>query len=255
MTEGISFLCRIRDEERTIEQSLQSIYNLNFPHEIVCILHRCSDRSEEIVRRISETKKNIKIYHYDDEISRPGYETLATDANSKHSYVEYMNWCLSKCSLPWVFKWDADFIASPTLFDFLNTETWSPKNITYRIAAKNTTHSNWETYLICNSLPFKKHVFWEVRLYPRSNELITLPEDVCIIHDSELTDVKTYWNNKPWYDIEETEEAYTVKERIQKLENEFGKEPLAMARASNPVCNKIYRQVIKNNPVYVNLYN
>lgn len=254
MNSGISFMVRIRNEERTIEKCIRSLSNLQIPHEIVCILHLCTDRTEEILRSIENP--NIKIYVYEHEVSKPGYETLATDADSKHSFVRFSSWCIEKCSLPWVFKWDADFVASSKLIDFLHSKTWNPENVTYSLVANDGTHRNRETYLLCNNqFKFKKYLFWEKRMYPVSNVKIDLPDDVEIIHNSSLRTVKNWWTRKSWYETEDSDEARIVYERIKRLENDYGKEPLGMARASNPECYKIKEKIMRKIPDYVNISN
>jgi serine/threonine protein kinase len=74
----------------------------------------------------------MKIFKYEYEISRAGYENLATDIDSVHSLATYYNYCLSKTTLPWIFKWDADFSASSNLIDYLNNNTWE-KNIILKL--------------------------------------------------------------------------------------------------------------------------
>ena len=65
----------------------------------------------------------------------------------------------------------------------------------------------------------------------------------------------------PWFltdqdeiNLKEQEDANKVKEKYIKLINDFGIEPEGMARASNPSCDKIYFEIIKKKPNYVNFY-
>ena len=251
--DGISFLVRTRDEEETIEQSLRSLFALTIPYEIVVVLHRCTDRSQEIVEALASERSNIKVYTYEHEISRPGYEMLATDATSNHSIATYYNWCLNKSTLHWKFKWDADFIASPELIAYLNGRTWEPRIEAISMCATNSTHTNRETYLIGGLMKYIKFVFWETTFYMPGNN-IELPNNICIHHKSELTTMKSYWNNAPWYETEVSDEATLVRERIAKLTEEFGPEIRGMARASNPDCNRQYHIIKSKNPSYVNMY-
>ena len=110
MSSGISFIVRVRNEEKTLEESILSLFNLTIPHEINIILHCCTDNSENIARKLSKQNNNINIFIYDKKLSRAGYETLATDSTSAHSIVKYTNYCFSTGKYSWKFKWDADFL-------------------------------------------------------------------------------------------------------------------------------------------------
>ena len=251
--EGISFIVRVRDEEETIEQSLRSLFALTIPYEIIVVLHRCTDRSQEIVEALANERSNIKVYTYEHEISRPGYEMLATDSTSNHSIVTYYNWCLNKTTLHWKFKWDADFLASDGLIAYLNGHTWEPRIEAISICALNSTDANYEAYLIGGFIKYVKAIFWENTCYqPGCNT--KLPINICIHHKSELSTMKQYWNNAPWYETEASDEATQVRERIAKLTNEFGSEIRGMARASNPECTNHFLMITTMNPSYVNMY-
>jgi glycosyltransferase involved in cell wall biosynthesis len=250
---GISFIVRVRDEEETIEESLRSLFDLTIPYEVVVVLHRCTDRSQEIVEALAIDHPNIKVYTYDHEVSRAGYGMLATDQTSNHSIVEYYNWCMNKSSLYWKFKWDADFIASPNLLTYLNSRSWEPRIEAITLCAVNSTHSNREAYLIGGFIKYVKYMFWETPHF-QSGVRTTLPDNVCIHHKSELSVMKPYWNNTPWYENEVSDEATLVRGRIAKLTEEFGPEIRGMARASNTECMKQFHLIKTTPPSYVNLY-
>jgi hypothetical protein len=79
-----------------------------------------------------------------------------------------------------------------------------------------------------------------------------------VIHLSELSNLKPYWREPAWFKTDQTPEAVQVKERYDKLVAEFGPEPLGMARASNPECDKIFKRIASAEncagPSYVNLF-
>jgi hypothetical protein len=79
-----------------------------------------------------------------------------------------------------------------------------------------------------------------------------------VIHLSELSDLKSYWRDPPWFETGQSSEAVQVKERYDKLVGEFGPEPQGMARASNPECDKIFKEIASaencGGPSYVNLF-
>jgi glycosyltransferase involved in cell wall biosynthesis len=247
-TGGISFIVKIRNEEAVLEQSIRSLSTIKVPHEIILILHRCTDRSRDISERLARENSHIRILTYEHAISRPGYENLATDSDSQHSLVRYYNWCLSQAQFPWKFKWDADFVATPPLVDFLNQHPWEECNMRLSIVAKNGSSENREYYFSCCIRGYHKHIMWEHPSYENEDAIISrhLDSSVYIDHVSELTELKSYWNEPPWFETEDSEEAKIVKERIQKLTDEFGPEPRGMARASNPECDPIFKAIMSS---------
>lgn len=248
---NISFLIRVHNEERTIERSITSLDILTIPHEIIVILHQCTDRSEEIVKRLQASRNHIVIKQYDFPVSRAGYETLCTDVNSCHSIPFYLNWCLSHCSMKWKFKWDADFVMTYELGNFLNQDLNQFSNTAFRINAINSTSSNGELYLTDSLIGYSKYMFWEVPNFSTSQE-VRLKVDQNIIHDSEIADMKPYWASDPWFFSGEKAEASNIKKKYEMLVSEFGKEPNGLARASNPMCNEFLLRISNENPKYVN---
>ena len=252
MSCGISFIVRIRNEESTLEGSVRSLFNVTIPHEINLILHCCTDRSLEIATKLASENNHIKLYTYDFPISRAGYENLATDAISDHSFVKYSNFCFNTGSFIWKFKWDADFIASPALLDFLNSKEWVKENILYVITYKNETMKSAEVYLSDSILSYIKYMFWEVICYSNKAVKKSLGDDIFIYHASELSKLKSYWEETPWFIQQDSNEARLVKQRVEQLKIDFGDEPEGMARALNPICDVYQRKILKAKPSYVN---
>jgi glycosyltransferase involved in cell wall biosynthesis len=253
MNNGISFMVRVRNEEKTLEASIRSLFFLTIPHEINIFLHRCTDNSENIVRKLAEENKNIRVFIYSNKVSRAGYETLATDSNSEHSLTTYYNYCFNQRTMFWSFKWDADFIASPPLVDFLNSKEWTEDNICYVITYKSPINSAAEIYLSCSGFGYSKYLFWETIVYKASAKIITLDDSIFINHVSVLSDIKSYWYEEPWYLTEDSEEAKIVKTRIEMLEKDYGKEPIGMARALNPESGPANIRILQDKPTYVNI--
>lgn len=245
-------MLRVRDEEKTLTKSIESLKSLTIPYEIVVILHLCTDKSEEIAKALQKEQPNIRIFTYEHEVSRPGYENLATDSQSKHSLVQFYNWCLKQTKLPWVFKWDADFFATPELIKYLNSQPWTRKNARVKINAKNSTHDNLEYYLSDGFITYGKYIFWEVPIYRQDQESIEL-NDIHIVHDSEVQDIKGYWSSPPWYETEDSEEARKVADRVKKLIEEFGDPPKGMARAG-PMHGIYLHRIRQQKPAYVNFH-
>jgi hypothetical protein len=249
---------RIRNEETTLARSVRSLITLTIPHEIVLILHRCTDKSPNIADGLAKENPHVRIVTYDHEVSRAGYETLVTDANSDHSFIRYSNWCAEQARYPWMFRWDADFVMTRPLLDYINTQEWIPKNLRIGLTAKNKTHSNQEYYLHQSNVRNTKHIFWEISGFPGDVTCLRLENEFYVIHLSELTDIKSYWKELPWFETEDSPEAHEVKERYDKLVAEFGPEPPGMARASNPECADIFSKITHANncagPSYVNFF-
>jgi hypothetical protein len=140
------------------------------------------------------------------------------------------------------------------LIEFLNNNTWEENNMRYHIPCINTTHTNKEPFLMSGLQTYIKYKFWEVGLFKNDNKAVYL-DDVTMIHSSELTELKEYWKEVPWYQKETSDEALLVNERMKKLINDFGIEPEGLARACNPGCNEKLWEIIQKNPDYVNFYN
>jgi len=252
--EGISFIARIRDEENTLYESINSLSQLKIPHEIILILHLCTDNSPQIAEKLANENPNVKVLFYNTEVSRAGYETLATDDNSEHSLMTYYNWCFKQRKYPWAFKWDADCIPSDSLIQFLNENTWEKKNIHYTITHKNDEMINKEPFLMCTLIKYVKYVFWEAPFITSNSKSILLNEDIYLEHMSKFSTLKKYWMRTPWYENENSEEAIIVKNRILKLNSDFGIEPKGLARACNKECRSFTNNIFNKKPEYVNLH-
>jgi hypothetical protein len=222
----------------------------------VIILHCCTDKSKEIAHALqSEKPDHIKVFEYTTEVSRAGYEMLATDAISPHSLCTYYNWCLAKCKGPWIFKWDGDFIATPELIEYLNAGSWTPRSERHYFLACNSTTSNGEPYLQCGLHSYTKYMLWEV---PHMKEAwMDFNTGIRLIHDSELSVIKKYWFDEPWYNKENSEEAQQVKERMKILVDTYGPEPSGFARASNDsdLMYRVCTTLRTNPPAGINPYN
>ena len=255
---GVSFIVRVHNEEATLEKCVRSLAGVNFRHEIVLILHRCTDKSSDIAMTLALENDNVRVLTYDNAVSRAGYETLATDVDSPHSFIQYSNWCIQQAKYTWVFKWDADFVASTPFLNFMNSLLWEQKNMTISVVAKNSTTNNRENYLCGGPRVFIKHVFWEDSRFSPGAEFWHFSDEMCIHHESELKDLKAYWKEPAWYLTEDSDEDRLVKSRMERLTADFGPEPVGLARASNPECDPIFKAIVSANnckgPEYVNMF-
>ncbi len=256
MKEGISFIVRIRNEENVLEQSIRSLFSIKVPHEILLILHLCTDKSKQIAESLSKENKNIRILEYNTPISRPGYETLCTDTKSDHSIGTYYTWCYDQSVYPWKSKWDADFIATNELIDYINGSSWwedsTQSHELFFNAVSPSGVKNTERYITSGTYTFSKYYFWE--MIELKQPVLALYPGVDIIHQSELSDKKKYWNDVPWFlDMnylnnhpEHHQEALTVFRRYLKVVEICGPEPNAHARAMNPEDEVVFFKVKDN---------
>lgn len=256
----ISFMMRVHNEDSTLEKSIESLKQLTCPYEIILVLNNCTDGSEDIANKLAAENRLIKLFKYEYQISRPGYENLCTDVESNHSLASYYNWCLSKCTGQWTpkwgkwtFKWDGDFIMTEKLADYLNKNLDKLDKCRIRISATNSTSNNAELYLTDSLVGYSKYMFWEVPNFDSSMELV-LDSGINIIHDSEIHTMKKYWHNEPWFVTENSDEARIVRKRVEMLTNDFGLEPAGLARASNGLCDPYLSRIVNANPSYINFY-
>jgi len=115
----ISAMVRVKDEEEFLYPAIKSIVDL--VDEVVVVDNLSSDGTAQIIdalKREYPGKLSCHVYPY--EIRRRGRENweLASapqGRSSPHLLSSYYNWCLRKCSMPYVLKWDGDMIATAEL--------------------------------------------------------------------------------------------------------------------------------------------
>jgi len=237
---GISFILRIRNEEAYLQNCVDSLKNITVPHEIVAILHKCTDRSKQILQEAQAAGQPIRIFETQQNLSRAGYETLATPASNPESLVHFYTWCFSKALYTWTFKWDADFVASKELVDFLNTGLVldEQKPVKYVIPCKMTdTIINRENYLFNCLVGYTKHAFWEVPAFKEGAESRTIG---AIIQTIPPTILKPYWLEPPWF----LGTGSIVEANYKKIVDLCGTEPYGASRASCNLCDYTWSQIM-----------
>lgn len=108
---GTSAFVRAKDEATKIEYCLRSI--LPVFDEIHVIDNGSRDGTAEIVRRLQrsgDAGAKIRLHSYPFSVGRFGPEHDGTPADSLHSLVYFTNWALSRCTLRYACKWDADMV-------------------------------------------------------------------------------------------------------------------------------------------------
>ncbi|MCJ7470016.1 glycosyltransferase [Candidatus Bathyarchaeota archaeon] len=117
--EGISFIVPVKDEERWIGASLESIKEV--ADEIIVIDSSVEDSTTEIVTSMAENNSKIKHIRF----YCPG----------PHAFALACHVGLVNVSYKWVFKWDSDFVGKSTeaLYEWKNRLTSLNKDSYYVI--------------------------------------------------------------------------------------------------------------------------
>lgn len=240
---GISFILRCRNEENYLAQSIESLKDIKVPFEIIVILHLCTDSSRQIAEGFRKKGFPIRIYEYSHEVSRAGYETLITPDKHQASLVNYYNFCMSKAKFNWLFKWDADFQATPSLIDKLNEidiESKEPQRVYIYCLLGDVWHR--ENYLFNSLLHYKKYVFWEVPIFKDGTKKKYMSGGY--IKSVPVSVTKGYWNNQPWFMRNESYDKGLVS-KYRFVEIIGGREVKGMARASNKNARKPFYAVLR----------
>lgn len=227
---GISFLVRAHNEEVTLEQSVRSLFGLLITYEILIFLNNCTDLSAAIAHRLAQENSNIRVFEYNVHLSRPGYEMLATDANSSHSLVSYYNWSIQQAKYKWLVKWDADFVANAPLLNFIQSIDLRKEAI-INIGAKDLdANVEMNAYMTSCLLCYIKDLFWEMPAYKPGcpHEFVS---NVMIKHQSSTHVMKQYWFGPSWFAVENSAEAREVQYRMARLAEDFGPEPRGLVRS------------------------
>lgn len=256
---GISFIVK-SCMEPFLYESVKSLSNLHVPHEIRIILHHCAGHDVEglqTARQLEKENSNVTVFEYPYRISRPGYETLATNADSLHSLIRFFNFGLEKAKYKWIAKWDADFWMPPALTEWINSaEIWHLDNQVVSIEAISASHTEIHDYFSSSLSHYFKYAFSEMpnqQIIPTThvrNNLVN--SSVFIHHNSTFTNLKPYWWARPWYEDEISTEAHQVAERVRRLKRDFGAEPVGFFRSGNPTLVSIGQKIVDFNPEYVN---
>ena len=111
----ISVMLRVRNEEEYLLASVGSI--IDSVDEVVLIDNLSTDATPAIIRSLRRKyPTKVKAHDYPSPIRRVGRENwgLATHRRyrrSPHLASNFYNWCLHRCSGPYILKWDGDMVA------------------------------------------------------------------------------------------------------------------------------------------------
>jgi len=230
---GVSFIVRVKNEEPYLRACLESLQQLTIPHEIIVILHTCTDGSRAIAESVQASGQPVRIIEWSTPMSRPGYENLVTPADHPSSASHFCNMCFSLALYKWTFKWDADFTATPELLGFLNTslDLGLDTPTSYQIQCQlGDEASNCENYLFNSLEKYRKELFWEFPEFKTGTQFWRIE---CRILSIPPLIVKTYWHEEPWFLHGVDADLETKYARLNDI---CGKDIPGLARARNPTC-------------------
>jgi uncharacterized protein YnzC (UPF0291/DUF896 family) len=109
----ITAMIRVKNENEFLFASVLSKAHL--VDEIVIIDNLSTDRTPEEVEQLRrELGSKVKTYSYPYEVARMGEDYHALQRNDPKSpglLHNVYNWCLAKCRMTFIMKWDGDMIA------------------------------------------------------------------------------------------------------------------------------------------------
>jgi len=143
---AISVMLRVKDEAEFLYPAVQSI--ADFVDEIVLVDNLSRDATPQIIEALAaERPHQIVCYRYPYEVRKVGVDNLdlATDAmglRSPHLSSMFYNWCLARCSKPYVLKWDGDMIALPQLGAAI--DAWRRSDVQVLVLNGANVHPDFE---------------------------------------------------------------------------------------------------------------
>ena len=245
---GVSFVIRARNEARALFDNFISLRDIKIPHEIVLVLHRCTDESRTVAEAWQKQGLPIRIIEDLTPVSRAGYETLVTPSLHPNSLPEFYNRSFGYARYNWLCKWDADFVATEYLRDFINNalDIACVKPQAYRLhcdlGGDVICH---EEYLFNAWLWYGKHYCWEYCQQTEPREVIKL--EPLAIQSISPTIIKSYWKEAPWFLLPESYDE-GLAEKYNTLVGIIGPEPPAFARSNNPDFQAHWEKLLAHTP-------
>lgn len=231
---GISFVIRARNEADSLFRSFIGLREIKIPHEIVLVLHRCTDVSRHVAEAWQQQGLPIRVFEDRTPVSRAGYETLITPAAHPNSFITYSERCFAHAKYNWLARWDADFVPTTGFVDFVNRvlvlDESTPTSYNLTCALGDTARCS-EEYLFNTCLGYGKYYYWEHCKQVEPHDVITL-DMTCMFSGSPVL-VKEYWREAPWFLQYDTHDA-ELAAKYSALTNILGPEPPGLARSNNP---------------------
>lgn len=144
---SISAMLRVKNEQEYLREAVLSIIDL--VEEVVIVDNGSTDATPQIIADLSEKyPEKVRSFIYPHQVARYGEENqrLASTPEGRKSPAllkNFYNWCVNKCTHPFILKWDGDTIATSALAEALTTFKDSPKQALWVTGANlhpNRTH-------------------------------------------------------------------------------------------------------------------
>lgn len=127
----ISVIYRIKNEEEYLYNSVTAI--IDYVDEVILVDNQSSDKSPEIIKKLKNIyPQKIKFFRYPHPIAKVGLESrnLALENKKSPSHiVNFTNWCLEKCTKPYILPWAPDHLATPELEQSIKNFKKSPHQL------------------------------------------------------------------------------------------------------------------------------
>lgn len=183
---GISFLLRVREDERTLAFALESLLRVPFPYEVLIGLNSPAPACIALAGQFYERDpRHFRVFHYPLEVSLPGLANWVTPVNSAHSFSWLSNWLTQQSSFGYSWRFDADEIltepAKDAIRDWLEGERTRPDPVGAWYLGKQYIHQPYtigiEPVLFRNDLRacHKQGAWeaWDFRLNRKAEPLTT----------------------------------------------------------------------------------
>lgn len=129
----ISAMLRVKNEIEFLERSIKSVVDV--VDELVVVDNLSMDGSADVITTLAKLYPDkIRAFSYPHDVARYGdeMEKLATTAEGRRSpsfLPNFYNWCVDKCTCPYILKWDGDTIATSALAPTLHRFKYSDKQV------------------------------------------------------------------------------------------------------------------------------
>ena len=114
----ISAMLRVKNEEEYLFEAVSSI--IDHVDEVILVDNESTDNTHQIIGKLKKLyPKKIFSYSYPHKIVKVGAESRKLglkDKNSPSHIVNFTNWCLNKCTKPYILHWAGDHLATEELY-------------------------------------------------------------------------------------------------------------------------------------------
>lgn len=194
---GFTAVVRVRNERTSLPWVLPPL--LRAVERVVVVDNGSTDGTAEVARAVAAREgaaDRLDVHRYPFDVARCGAEHLSTPAASVHSLAHFYNWSFAHVRTSYALKWDGDMVLTDAAADALRQLAWQleaaeavvrvPRHTLYiagddlgfiDLSLRNCEPWGWPNR---PGYSFAKALEWELPLWPRHVETITLPEWSCV---------------------------------------------------------------------------